>query len=449
MKNDWNKYIYPESFHGFIDASSHQYNGPLLNAFGEQRGENLVNLSQQAEFDGQLLDISLLSGLYHHQHVWGKVSYEQLRYYFTSEESVVHHQIYVELNLDEISSSASINRCAELLEYFIDTGEVSIRLLLKNAFQISQSQLIKIVRMCELSGVQRICFNDDLSLFSPSGIKRFLAALNATNYSKSLEFECAFSGVGFHTKENAIMAITSGINYIHVTASYLELAYQALPVTLLMQAFSNHNEPLNKQALQRYIMYLHGLTVDDSSLTHIGADTVNDDVNRGAVANMVKNNSVPEVELSNNIAIRFDVSANDWHVKMQLMVNGVIEELGERVHHYVLLLLAREYYQQYQTMLTRDGHVDPLLVGWVEREALHQMIGDNEAQFNVKLCRAKKHIIGAAEKLGYIEYQPLSTRQGAIRLNCGNVTVVQGSKIEFEMENWQFIDSHYTELKQA
>ena len=52
MKNDWNKYIYPESFHGFIDASSHQYNGPLLNAFGEQRGENLVNLSQQAEFDG-------------------------------------------------------------------------------------------------------------------------------------------------------------------------------------------------------------------------------------------------------------------------------------------------------------------------------------------------------------------------------------------------------------
>ncbi|WDE11556.1 hypothetical protein [Thalassomonas haliotis] len=447
MKNDWNKHIYPESFCGFMDASSHQNSDK--GAFGEQRGATLVNLSQQAGFDGKLLGINLLDSLAHHAHIWGKISYEQLKRHFARGDAIGHHQVYVVINLLEMSDSAAINRCADLLEYFIGMGNVKIRLLLKNAFEITQCQLIKIVRMCELSGIERLCFNDDLALFSPSGVKRFLAALTATNYNQSLKFECAFSGIGQHAKDNAIMAITSGIHYLHVAASYLAQAVQAVSITQIMQEFSFHNFCLNKQVLQHYIFVYHNFGVKHAALPD-GLAVFSDESPVATVSHKgnANNRPVTELEAEDDIALHFDVSANDWHVSIQLLVNGVAEDLGERVHHYVMLLLAREYYQQYQQMLARDGYVDPLLVGWVQREALHQMIGDNEAQFNVKLCRARKHISTVIKQQGVSGYQPLSTRQGAIRLNCGNVTVVQGSKVEFEMKNWHFTDE-LPQLKQA
>ncbi|WP_281559344.1 hypothetical protein [Thalassomonas sp. RHCl1] len=448
MKNDWNKYIYPETFLGFIDASSHQNNGAELNALTESRVTTLADLSQQAKFDGKLIDARLLQGLSHNDHVWGKICYQQLRQYFNKGQPIGHHQIYVLINPEEMSDSAAINRCAELLEHFIGTGEVSIRLLLKNTFELCHSQLLKIVRMCELSGVQRICFADDHSQFSPAGVKRFLAALNATSHANALTFECAFAGGGEHAKENAITAITSGINYIHVTASYLAQSDQAQPVIQLMQEFSSHNFALNKEALQQYILVYHQQGLENPLAITSGLAPVTCEQVTQTAANSGNAKELAAAELTDKIALRFDVSANDWHVSIQLLAKGQAQDLGERVHHYVMLLLAREYYQQYQQMMARDGVVDPLLVGWVEREALHQMIGDNEAQFNVKLCRARKHIVTAAETLGVMDYQPLSTRQGAVRLNCGNVTVVQGSKVEFEMENWHFAEE-YPQLKQA
>jgi hypothetical protein len=89
------------------------------------------------------------------------------------------------------------------------------------------------------------------------------------------------------------------------------------------------------------------------------------------------------------VALHFDVSQNEEHTSLSLVTDGKSVSLGERIHHYTLVTLARVRSQDVQRGLA------PQSQGWIALDELSRMLGVEPSYVNIQIFRAKHQILNA------------------------------------------------------
>ena len=303
----------------------------------------------------------------------------------------------------------------------------AICLVLQDAPSAAPAQLHACIEFARHFAIERITLCDQQARLTPLGVRNLLTHLleqfpDLHENGPAL----AFKGNDRHgfALANSMSAIANGIHFVH--GAILGETTRGSPLAL-NQLLSNYAIPQARQAnhYAELISRLTGLPVDSGpgqAFAMLDAEV------QPPIAAVE-----PEHSGSDCPRFIFKVSADDWHVQLLIEVGDRQLDLGERVHHYVLLLLAREFCQQ---SWARGGASDPMSLGWVEREHLHKMIGDSQAQLNVKIFRAIKQINCALEEAGLQSYKPLLTRVGGIRFACPNFTIYKDSTLEHDVRGW-------------
>jgi len=97
---------------------------------------------------------------------------------------------------------------------------------------------------------------------------------------------------------------------------------------------------------------------------------------------------LPALQLKReNLFLQFHISLNEEHCSLIVSDDsGWQLNLGERVHHYTLLTLARERLADMQHGIERYSQ------GWIEMDRLSRMLGLDVAHLNIQIFRARRQI---------------------------------------------------------
>jgi len=106
--------------------------------------------------------------------------------------------------------------------------------------------------------------------------------------------------------------------------------------------------------------------------------------------------------------LRFRVSQDEEHVWLELAGSGARLDLGERVHHESLLLLARE-----RRADERRG-VAAAECGWRDVATLERMLGIDEVHLNIHVFRARRQVQPALRAQG-VTAELVERRHGQMR----------------------------------
>jgi hypothetical protein len=449
---DWNRLALMPSFSGVVahafealvhSCSSQEEVTQGLNAMTQSRvSDVLLNLEQSAAAQ------ELLHLLQRHQapvRIWFNLPAApnwQERQLLDLTAGHPHCGLNLQVDLADCAVNP-LHRELERLESVCLLGKRlgwPLRLTLSRIATASQEQL----QQCQSFALQqqfaRLTLSDEASQLTDLGVRNIFAALrvqapNRANDAPQLEFLAGNAhGQGL---ANVIAALKSGARYIHCSLAGCLEQDQPPPLVAVLEQFAL---PAAQQAgLNRYRDFLS----QRDGLAYRSLDA-SAKPQHGLVAPAGKPGAA--APRSDDLRFVFRVSSDDWHVRLCIEVGDTELDLGERVHHYLLLLLAREYCQQQQRLIQRQdlqpSELDPLSLGWLEREELHRMIGDNEAQFNVKLCRAVKQIGHALQSVGLDSFKPISIRVGSIRLNAANFLIFKDSKLQLEVRDWSQLPSN-------
>lgn len=83
----------------------------------------------------------------------------------------------------------------------------------------------------------------------------------------------------------------------------------------------------------------------------------------------------------------FDVSQNEEHVSLKVCLGQTSLDLGERNHHYLLLVLARKFQEDKEAGLMSQE------CGWLDKGLLCRMLGQSESHLNIQVYRFRKQFI--------------------------------------------------------
>ena len=122
------------------------------------------------------------------------------------------------------------------------------------------------------------------------------------------------------------------------------------------------------------------------------------------------------------ISLHFDVSLDEEHVFLSITQDQRRLDLGERVHHYALLTLAR------RRLADRASGIDPHSQGWIDTERLSKMLGLEAAHLNIQIFRMRRQIALALAMPASPDV--IERRRGQIRFGTPPVSIVRGSAIE-------------------
>jgi len=125
--------------------------------------------------------------------------------------------------------------------------------------------------------------------------------------------------------------------------------------------------------------------------------------------------------------MKFDTSLDEEHVRLTLTRGLAREDLGERSHHYLLLLLAR------QRLADVARAFDPHARGWVEFERLVKWLGMDKAHLNIQIFRLRKQFEPVVSR-GLIQQDFVERRRGGVRLGNVGVEIWKGSVLEGRYE---------------
>lgn len=121
--------------------------------------------------------------------------------------------------------------------------------------------------------------------------------------------------------------------------------------------------------------------------------------------------------------MRFQLSPGEEHVRLSLRRGLSALDLGERTHHYLLMLLARQRLSD----LMRDD--DPHSQGWMDFDCLVQMLGMDKAHLNIQIFRLRKQFEDAVAK-GLICQAFIERRKGRVRLGDVAIEIWAGAQLE-------------------
>jgi hypothetical protein len=119
----------------------------------------------------------------------------------------------------------------------------------------------------------------------------------------------------------------------------------------------------------------------------------------------------------------FNVSLDEEHVHLQVRDTHYQLDLGERSHHYALLILARLRLADAQRHLDRHAH------GWVEMERLAKMLGLDPSHLNIQIFRMRKQLALALPPGAQVP-ELIERRRGSLRFGSLRFHITRGSQVE-------------------
>ncbi len=119
---------------------------------------------------------------------------------------------------------------------------------------------------------------------------------------------------------------------------------------------------------------------------------------------------------SSDVDVHFTVSQNEEHVSLTLFLNQINVDLGERTHHYLLLMLARQRLKDKQ-----NGIIDTEQ-GWIDKDLFSKNLGLEESHINILIYRFRKQCIKSLPH-SITMNQIIERRSGELRINCGVITI--------------------------
>jgi pSer/pThr/pTyr-binding forkhead associated (FHA) protein len=120
-----------------------------------------------------------------------------------------------------------------------------------------------------------------------------------------------------------------------------------------------------------------------------------------------------------DIKIDFEVSQNEEHISLNITVGDQLISLGQRTHHYLLLILARQRLEDIQVGRNESEQ------GWLDKEVLSRMLGMEESHINIQIYRFRKQIIQAHPASPAL-LQIVERRRGELRFASDAVTINGG-----------------------
>jgi hypothetical protein len=119
-----------------------------------------------------------------------------------------------------------------------------------------------------------------------------------------------------------------------------------------------------------------------------------------------------------NVTLRFHVSSDEEHVRIEVLHPGGVLWLPERTSFYLLLLLARGRLDD-----AASGTVPDADRGWSDVVELTAALKIDDRQLNVLVCRARQafEAAGVADAAGILE-----RRRGQVRIGVGALVEVRG-----------------------
>ena len=120
-----------------------------------------------------------------------------------------------------------------------------------------------------------------------------------------------------------------------------------------------------------------------------------------------------------DIGIEFTVSQNEEHVSLVIRVDGNEYDLGERNHHYLLLLLARKYLEDVDEQYTQSEQ------GWIDKHELERMLLQSEVYINMLIYRFRKQYEQILPE-DVVLPQLVERRKGEVRFISRNIKITGG-----------------------
>ena len=124
-------------------------------------------------------------------------------------------------------------------------------------------------------------------------------------------------------------------------------------------------------------------------------------------------------ESLSNVQAIFNVSQDEEHVSLKVIVNDYELDLKQRIHHYLMLVLARKRLKDIKEGFQCEEQ------GWIDKDELDQLVGLNETHINIQVYRFRKQIIKALPS-HLVLPQIIESRRGAIRFAPGFIKISGG-----------------------
>lgn len=123
------------------------------------------------------------------------------------------------------------------------------------------------------------------------------------------------------------------------------------------------------------------------------------------------------------VLLHFDISQNEEHACLRVEAGGREFDLGERIHHYLLVTLAR------RRQMDAQRGVPSRSQGWVSMEELARMLGTDPSHVNIQIFRARHQLASA---LPPATQAPLvvERRRGEVRMGGYSFTIRRGTALE-------------------
>jgi len=137
-------------------------------------------------------------------------------------------------------------------------------------------------------------------------------------------------------------------------------------------------------------------------------------------------------------SLHFHVSLDEEHVCLEVRDAHQRLDLGERSHHYALLIMARLRLADAQRKL--DCHAQ----GWVDLERLAKMLGLDPGHLNIQIFRMRKQLALAMPQ-GTPAPELIERRRGSLRFGNLPFRIMRGSQWEASFDPLPFETSTRTE----
>ncbi len=126
-------------------------------------------------------------------------------------------------------------------------------------------------------------------------------------------------------------------------------------------------------------------------------------------------------------SLHFYVSLDEEHVCLEVQDSHLTFDLGERSHHYALLILAR------MRLMDATRQLDGAAQGWVDMERLAKMLGLDPGHLNIQIFRVRKQLAMALPP-GAPVPELVQRRRGALRYGDLPFRITRGAAFEADFD---------------
>jgi len=133
--------------------------------------------------------------------------------------------------------------------------------------------------------------------------------------------------------------------------------------------------------------------------------------------------TIPIEQIKQNteqLSLLFEVSQDEEHVNITVNFDKHSIELGERSHHYLILLLARQYLQDRENERVIEGER-----GWITTTELMKELRTEETTVNMQIYRFRKQLLKIKPD-DMVLAQLIERRKGQVRLVCEQLDIKGG-----------------------